>query len=68
MLKHHFSSSLARMGNCPIHVNYDSPTKKRLKSHYWDDQFGAIRVFVVSSWEKLYEYLADLPALPLPDL
>ena len=25
MLKHHFSSSLARMGNCPIHVNYDSP-------------------------------------------
>ena len=25
MLKHHFSSSLARMGNCPIHVNYDTP-------------------------------------------
>ena len=25
MLKHHFSSSLASMGNCPIHVNYDSP-------------------------------------------
>ena len=43
------------------------PKKKRLKSHYWDDQFGVIRLFVVSSWEKLYEYLADPPVLPLPD-
>ena len=25
MLKHHFSSSLARMGNCPIHGIYDTP-------------------------------------------
>ena len=32
------------------------PTKKLRKSHYWEDQWAVIRVFVVPRWEARYEY------------